>query len=42
MLASILRIPTIINSSCSFSEIEIFARPLANASVKAPPPIGNR
>ena len=42
VVASILRIPTLMNSSCSFSEIEIIARPLANASVKAPRTIGNR
>ena len=42
VLAFILRIPTIINSSCSFSEIKIIARSLANAaSVKAPRTIGN-
>ena len=42
VVASILRIPTLMNSSCTFSEIEIIARPLANASVKAPRTIGNR
>ena len=42
VVASILRIPTLINSSCSFSGIEIIARPHANASVKAPRTICNR
>ena len=42
VVASKLRIPALINSSCSFSEIEIIARPLSNPSVKAPRSIGNR
>ena len=36
VVASKLRIPALINSSCSFSEIEIIARPLPNPSVYSP------